>query len=198
MKIGTRSLLFGAHQFIIHPFFTTWAWFKLYGRPSFKELVCIVVHDWGYWGCADLDGPEGDPHPITGARIAGGFFDKRHDFREGSYYALCLAHSRGFAKKIGLAPSRLCFADKLSFCLMPAWLYLPMVRATGELKEYMQHAQDRAGAGEPMTVRADSELNWFYDVRAYLLKWISAHKDGRPDTWTPAQKEAVSHSGVWK
>ncbi len=31
VKVGTRSLLFGAHQFAIHPWFVAAAWWRLYG-----------------------------------------------------------------------------------------------------------------------------------------------------------------------
>jgi hypothetical protein len=31
MKIGTRSVLLGAHCFFLHPFFIAYAWWKLYG-----------------------------------------------------------------------------------------------------------------------------------------------------------------------
>ncbi|MDQ6662779.1 MAG: hypothetical protein M3Z23_00090, partial [Acidobacteriota bacterium] len=33
MKIGTRSVLFGAHQFLLHPVFLAIAWRRLYGFP---------------------------------------------------------------------------------------------------------------------------------------------------------------------
>lgn len=33
MKIGTKSVLYGAHCFIIHPWFVALAWWKLYGFP---------------------------------------------------------------------------------------------------------------------------------------------------------------------
>ena len=32
MKVGTRSLLFGSHQFMLHPLFVAIAWRRLYGR----------------------------------------------------------------------------------------------------------------------------------------------------------------------
>ena len=32
MNIGTKSLLYGAHQFALHPFFVALAWRRLYGR----------------------------------------------------------------------------------------------------------------------------------------------------------------------
>ena len=60
MKMGTKSLLFGVHQFFIHPLMVLLAWIVLYRSfPGLKELVCIFIHDWGYWGKADLKGEEG-------------------------------------------------------------------------------------------------------------------------------------------
>lgn len=38
MKIGTRSLLYGAHQFMLHPLFLALAWRKLYGAPLDPRL----------------------------------------------------------------------------------------------------------------------------------------------------------------
>ncbi|MCK5235828.1 MAG: hypothetical protein KAR06_02490, partial [Deltaproteobacteria bacterium] len=60
--VGTKSLLFGVHQFIWHPITVLIAWCKLYGWPTWPELVCIIVHDWGYWGKPNMDGPEGEKH----------------------------------------------------------------------------------------------------------------------------------------
>jgi hypothetical protein len=37
--------------------------------------------------------------------------------------------------------SHLCVADKLAIAITPAWLYLPMVKVTGEIKEYMKDAE---------------------------------------------------------
>lgn len=48
MKIGTKSLLFGAHQFLIHPFWIAVAWNRLYGFPKDPRLwIAFIVHDWG-------------------------------------------------------------------------------------------------------------------------------------------------------
>lgn len=33
MKVGTKSVLFGAHCFFIHPVFVAIAWIKLFGWP---------------------------------------------------------------------------------------------------------------------------------------------------------------------
>ena len=45
MKLGTKSLLFGCHQFVLHPLFVLVAWWRLYGRPSWRMVVAIIVHD---------------------------------------------------------------------------------------------------------------------------------------------------------
>ena len=49
MKVGTKSLLFGAHNIFIHPFLVFIAWWRLYGFPADPRLwVAFIVHDWGY------------------------------------------------------------------------------------------------------------------------------------------------------
>lgn len=71
LPVGSRSLLFGVHQFIWHPITVAVAWRKLYGKwPTFIESFCILVHDWGYWGCAEMDGEQGKQHPMRGSWIA--------------------------------------------------------------------------------------------------------------------------------
>lgn len=141
MKLGTRSLLFGVHQFIWHPF-TVWrAWCHIYRRrPTWRQAICIVVHDWGYWGCAEMDGPEGELHPYRGAAIAHALLDK-----DGSreWETFCLGHSRTMSRILGIQTSRLCPADKLSIAFDPAWFYLIRARATGELAEYRKNSDAR-------------------------------------------------------
>lgn len=135
MKLGTKSLLFGVHQLAWHPV-TVWrAWRALYGKaPTWRETVCIIVHDWGYWGCADMDGEAGKQHPRVGAAIAGRLFGP-------AYHDLVLLHSRSLAEQLGREPSRLCWADKASMLHDPAWFYLLRARATGELREYRWNAR---------------------------------------------------------
>ena len=71
MKTGTKSLLFGVHQFIWHPVTVLIAWIWLYKRfPSWRELICMFVHDWGYWGKTNMDDEDGEKHPELGANIA--------------------------------------------------------------------------------------------------------------------------------
>lgn len=195
MNIGTKSLLFGAHQFIIHPLFVFAAWWKLYGFPYDPRLwIAFIVHDWGYWGSPNMDGPEGERHTELGSKILGLF--------GGEWRWFCLYHSRFVAVRDGRSFSSLCVADKLSIVLEPAWLYLPRARWSGEIQEYMALAKARTTAGETkytsMKICADDEQRWFVDVQEYLRRWITEHRDGRKDTWTPCIKTANKESGVWK
>ena len=152
MKTGTKSLLFGVHQFLWHPV-TVWiAWVWLFRKlPNIKETICIIVHDWGYWGKTNMDDEEGERHPETGAKIAHVLLDRwifipeLHDFdlsvrKTTVYRDLCLFHSRHYARKAGQEPSLLCWADKLSIIFEPWWLYLPRAWASGELYEYRKIA----------------------------------------------------------
>lgn len=129
MKIGTKSLLFGCHQFLIHPLFVFAAWCKLYGFPwDIRIWVAIFVHDIGYWGRNDIDGDDGKLHPWNGAILMDKFGPEWGD--------LCIKHSGSYCSLIGEAPGKLYYADKLAFCMEPWWLYAPRVYATGEIREF--------------------------------------------------------------
>src|SRR5512146_1999112 len=160
MNIGTKSVLFGAHQFLIHPWFVAAAWWKLYGFPGDPRLwAAFFLHDLGYWGKPNMDGPEGERHVEWAARLMHRLFDRpigecRHSLDtpcrrnpNGStcwrWHDFCLYHSRFYAKRDGRRFSRLCVADKLALALTPGWLYLPMVRWSGEIHEYMALAKKR-------------------------------------------------------
>lgn len=161
MRVGTRSLLFGVHQVVWHPFTVLIAWWKLYGRPSWKEVVCIAIHDWGYWGKPNMDGAEGEKHPVLGATIA------LRLFGNGSGYAkMVLCHSRHLARQLGLEPSKLCWADKYSHCFDPWWFYIPRAWLSGELREYRQLT---AKAGFiPLSASHRTWYRWIQD-RFYRL-----------------------------
>ena len=61
---GTRNLLFGEHQIIIHSLFVARAWWRLFGFPKDLRLwACFFLHDIGYWGKDDIDGEDGRTHP---------------------------------------------------------------------------------------------------------------------------------------
>jgi len=93
MRVGTKSLLVGAHQFLWHPFTVWLSWRKIYGQwPDWKVCVCIFLHDIGYWGKRNMEGTgntflaagdapidenyeDGIYHTIGGARIAQNWLD---------------------------------------------------------------------------------------------------------------------------
>lgn len=153
--VGTRSLLFGAHQFVLHPFFLLLAWWKLYGFPYDPRLwVAFMVHDWGYFNLRDMDGEDGQTHPELGGRIMTRLFGQAW----GDFTRL---HSRYYAKREGREASPLCAADKLVLLITPSWIYLPMVQATGEANEY--RALYAAWRGVPsVTLEA-----WYDGLRAH-------------------------------
>lgn len=79
MKFGTKSVLYGAHCFLIHPWFVALASWKLFGFPWDPRLwVAFFVHDLGYWGSPNMDGPEGERHPEWAARLMFKWFDGDH------------------------------------------------------------------------------------------------------------------------
>lgn len=161
MKIGTKSLLFGVHQFIWHPLTVTLAWKKLYHTwPSFKELLCIIVHDWGYWGSDNIDGTVGELHPQRSAQIIK-FLGKK-------YVDLVVLHSRHLARSLNRTPSKLCWADKLSITFDPWWFYLCRAKLSGELKEY------RTRAASPKYVGIDrTDKEWYFWLRDKFLRLVS-------------------------
>lgn len=172
MTTGTKSLLFGVHQFIWHPITVWMAWIWLFRKPpTFRETVCIIVHDWGYLGKAQMDDEKGIQHPEVGAAIAGKLFGFE-------YYDLCLLHSRHYAYRVGREPSPLCWADKLSIIFEPWWLYLPRAWASGELTEYRKNC-DRTG-DIPIFL---SHRDWYRRSQAQLrnigMKKLSVVTAGR-------------------
>ena len=86
MRIGTKSVLFGAHAWWLHPFFVAFGWWKLYGIrgdgpgcPRFWDprlRVAFFIHDLGYWGKPNMDGEEGEKHPEWGALVMSWLFDR--------------------------------------------------------------------------------------------------------------------------
>lgn len=171
MKMGTKSLLFGAHQFLWHPLTVFLAWYELYGIPNWKEMVCIFIHDWGYYGCDDMEGYSGRDHPRMGAWLAWIYLDHKAG---GRYAKLCLYHSRTFAAADREQPSKLCWADKLCVKFDPWWLYLPRVMMTGEIHEYRREAHNAN------LIKLDkSNREWFKWVQERMIR--KAHEqDVRP------------------
>lgn len=188
MKVGTKSLLFGVHQVIIHPFFVFITWWKLFGFPKDPRLwVAFIVHDWGYWGKSNMDGKgEGETHPEKGARIMHCLFDRRayidtlgldgqgklinsrlYDLNKSrKWYKFTLYHSRFYAKNDNAPISKLCIADKFVFCIQPKWMYIPMASWSGEIYEYMDEKKGRSG------IAHKSKEDWYNHVKDYMDKWV--------------------------
>lgn len=162
MKVGTKSLLYGVHQVVWHPFFVLMAWIWLFGRPSFGELVAIVIHDWGYWGKPNMDGPEGDTHPEWAASL----FDRwgREDLG-----AQCRGHSRFWARKKGARLSKLCYADKMGNASMPVWWWAVAAMVTGEYNDYVEAEKHEVNAA---TIREMGVARWFREYRILVCKII--------------------------
>lgn len=161
---GTKSLLFGVHMWWWHPFIVYLAWWKIKGCfPGWREFVCAFVHDWGYWGCEEMDAGKGDAHPELGAKIAGKLFGKKyHDF--------CLYHSRHYAKKFNATPSELCWADKFSINYERWWFYLPRAWLSGELFEYRKLSAD--GGFIPLS---ESHKTWFLWIQDRYIQAAKNH-----------------------
>ncbi len=93
MKVGTKSVIFGVHSILVHPFFIARAWWRLYGFPWDPKLwVAFFVHDLGYIFKADMEGPSGEQHVILGGRIMGWLFGPK-------WRDIVLCHSRHWAKR---------------------------------------------------------------------------------------------------
>lgn len=193
MKIGTKSLLFGYHQFLIHPLFVARAWWKLYGFPWDPRLwFAFFTHDLGYWGKPNMDGPEGESHPWTGANIMGGLFDHQDqwghkkilrswytvvigsvcDFlfghlKDTTWYCLTFYHSRFLCRDYNVEPSQLCYADKLAIVITPTWLQLVLMNLTGEIKEYMEPKPGRTDG------RGKSQREWVEDMKQVVRGYLS-------------------------
>lgn len=192
LPIGMRSVLIGAHCFFLHPWFVAWAWWILNGFPWDPRLwVAFFVHDLGYFfqACPNMDGAEGEEHPRWGAGLMHALFDwwrwvpvenvvgvTGYWVRSTYWRDFCLYHSRYFCKKYDKPQSPLCLADKLSLVLVPAWLYLPMARLTGEIEEYMRLA--REGKYVYAQVDTSSQKKWYGELRLYLVKWVVAQLEG--------------------
>lgn len=168
MRIGTRSLLFGFHQPLIHTWFVAAAWTQLYGFPwDFRLWCAFVVHDLGYWGKPNMDGPEGETHPEFGAKAMSIFGPGWRDFT--------LLHSRFYAERVGRPVSRLCMADKLAICLTPRWLWKLLISLSGERQEYLtvpKYAVD-------MKDFASGGLNAKHAAMCTRLRqWVAEMSDG--------------------
>lgn len=173
MKIGTRSLLFGVHQFAIHPLMVAYAWTILYGLPLDPRLwVAFVVHDWGYWGKEHMDDEKGETHPELGAAIMSKLFGP-------AWGDWMLTHSRFYARKMDCPFSQLCVADKLASLITPLPVYWVLASLSGEFREYVDNNKSTREDLEYVQLMAQkpSYWRWLLVLRAYMYKWVVVNRD---------------------
>ncbi len=153
MNVGTKSLLFGAHQFLLHPLMVLLSWLVYYKQmPKFYQLCAIVTHDWGYWGSPNMDGEEGREHPEKAAniwRLSGKFGVK--------VIGEILGHSASYASKYRLPVSKLYKADKLSPIFISCYFYVFLGSLSGEILEYMEVSYGR----KLYNVTTTDKIKWF-------------------------------------
>ncbi len=179
MKIGTKSVLFGVHCPLWHGPTVLYAYYKLYGREAFKLpiIAACFLHDIGYWGCADMDGPEGENHPVPGAFLVSWLFDKCIDIdgfliKDWKWFFFTVNHSRTYAKRHWAHYSRLAVADKLALSLTPRWFYLLVSSLSGEIKEYMA-----AEVASGHTNKNTTKKEWYTWGTAKMRDWAYTNKD---------------------
>jgi hypothetical protein len=156
MRMGTKSLLFGSHQFLLHPIMVAIGWRKVYGwwPKGWRTWVAIVTHDWGYWGKANMDGDSGKLHPLwAAARLANWFAPKPTRSEIGTevfeiklssnlfWFWFLAAHSRYSARALGWDPSPLMLPDKLATALLPVPVYAALIWLSGEWVEYADYGR---------------------------------------------------------
>ena len=173
LPVGSRSLLFGVHLFWFHPLMVAYAWWRLYGFPKDLRLwLSFALHDLGYWGRRDMDGPDGERHVELGADLMGTLFGE--DWRQ-----FTLLHSRFYAQRLGLPPSRLCMADKYSFVLEHRAFYLWRARLSGEIHEYLSHRQSgkyaAMGRADYLNGPHTDLKGWHQELREHLRGYVLLH-----------------------
>jgi hypothetical protein len=139
---------------------------------DYKLWLAFLLHDIGYWGKPNMDGPEGESHPRVAAVWMARYGKVWHDF--------CLYHSRFYAKRDGAPVSPLCYADKVAFLKYPTWLLVALCSMTGETEEYLRnYARDNPGSPPYRDL-----WSWAEGVKEWVAKWVNQHKDGSEDTVT--------------
>ena len=169
MTLGTKTLLFGVHQFIWHPLFVLLAWVRLYGSfPSWRELVCIIIHDWGYWGKPSLKCADGDKHPELGARIA-------YHLLGYEWKNFILGHSSFYIERNQIPRSKLMAPDKYWHCMIPLWLYKCMAVPSREFAHYrgVKHARQVS--------KQDGEPDWVWWARLQIVCYEKCNGDYKID-----------------
>ena len=176
MTIGTKTVLYGSHCFLIHPWFVALAWWKLYGFPLDVRLwFAFFLHDIGYIGKNNIDGEDGERHPELGANVMTFLFGKKWgDFT--------LYHSRFYARNNNANFSKLCIADKYAIVITPTWFYIFLARLSGEIVEYrylLEDANSKYNQQRHDVYKAgDTDYDWFNKLKIFMNKWVQENKYG--------------------
>ena len=173
MNIGTKSLLFGVHQFVLHPLVVLLAWLVYYKSvPKFYQLCAIVTHDWGYWKQHNMDGEEGNNHPERAAKMW------RHFGKFGENVAGEIrGHSGSFASEYGFPQSKLFKADKLCVVFIPCYLYVVLGSLSGEIYEYMgipnSKLKDLYYTDKRFfSARMAAKIKWFFQTTGKIMERV--------------------------
>lgn len=183
MQVGTKSVLFGVHQFLLHPLMVYRCWRQLYGRIRWWEAVALFCHDLGYWGCDSMDGVGGERHPEFGGELTFKIVLFISDNIVSAIMAqdLAVGHSKTFSRLRCQPVSRLWAADKLGSTIYPRWLYLFLARLSGELAEYRQNAaryHERSGKGCPLSATDEEWFEWMGNhLRSEVEKARKRHEE---------------------
>ena len=160
MKIGTKSLLFGVHQFMLHPALVLLAWLVYYKRfPRLFQLCAIVTHDWGYWGCSNMDGNEGSNHPLRAGKMW-----RYSKFGRKVMWEI-YGHSGSFASVNNFPLSKLFKADKLSMIFLSCFVYLILSSLSGEIIEFMKISGYKK-------FRTQDKIHWFYGTTHKIMERV--------------------------
>lgn len=169
MTVGTKSVLFGAHAFWLHPFVLALAWWRLFGFPWDPRLwFAFFLHDVGYLGKKDIDGDDGVTHPELGASIMTKLFGEE-------WGMFCLCHSRTYARRNNHALSKLAAADKYAWAIEPWWVYIPKATLSGEINEYMERSKRTGFVSENATKR-----DWYDQLQKKGKRVAQEIIDGKP------------------
>jgi hypothetical protein len=187
VPIGTRSVLVGVHQFLLHPLFIAIGWYRAYGfrGVDIGERTVHRIRRWSHFGWHTYFSRERVYASLLDPRLWFAFFvhdlgylgKPNMDGAEGETHPelganlmraafgpawgdLVLLHSRYYAKKLGRDVSPLCIADKWVIVLEPSWLYLPRVWLTGEHHEFVANAAIRAADHANLLYTEQERADW--------------------------------------
>ena len=125
MKEGTKSLLFGCHNPIMHGTWVLLTWRIQYKSwPKWWQIICIYLHDIGIWGrqyLSDDNAKKG--HWELGAWLSSHIVWHIAGKRRRSYlfhrsYKFCAGHCPSESQ---YQKSKLFMADKRSWVVAPMW-----------------------------------------------------------------------------